>query len=151
MNIQRLRQIIRFNNINQGSEFLFTERVKGVLPSTNFELLGEQLMVGNGIGKCDLWLANVSNNFLLSLELKVGRTYDSSRQKFLGYQVHKYTDLMKYYFPDNIVYGMGAYKCTTKHGVDTEIKFVDYVTKTVNKHSEEIENLKYKIKNGCLN
>ena len=31
------------------------ERVKGILPTTNFQLLGEQLVVGKdkNIGKCD--------------------------------------------------------------------------------------------------
>lgn len=166
MNIQKLRQIIKLvpvvHDINQGPEFLFTQKVKYILPKTNFELLGEQLVVGkdNGIGKCDLWLANVSNNFLVSLELKVGDKSDSLKKKFLKTQVIKYTNLMKHYFPEENVYGFGAYKCINNNS-GMCIKFVDYTTldnletfDTTNipsKHSEEIEALKYKMKIECLN
>lgn len=158
MNIQKLKQIIRLvptiNDITHGSEFLFTQKVKGILPSTNFELLGEQLVVGkdNTIGKCDLWLANVSNNFLLSLELKVGGLSDSSKQKFLKTQVYKYTDFMRFYFPEDDVYGLGAYKCINKPQITgTEIRFTNYINPTNIKHSEEIEGLKYKMQKECLN
>jgi hypothetical protein len=141
------------NDIDKGPEFLFTQRVKSILPSTKFDLLGEQLVVGkdNGIGKCDLWLANVPNGFLLSLELKVGKASDSSKRKFLKTQVYKYTGLMRHYFPDNIVYGFGAYKCMDKNSIGTCMKFVDYeVEKIPLNHSEEIEHLKQQIKKDCL-
>jgi hypothetical protein len=165
MNINKIRQTLRIipavNDIGQGPEFLFTQKVKGILPSTNFELLGEQLIVGkdNGIGKCDLWLANIPNNFLLSLELKVGEASDLSKRKFLKTQVYKYTGLMRHYFPDNIVYGVGAYKCVNKCvnkcSIGTCMKFVDYVSYEVTKipinHSEEIEKLKQTMKKDCLN
>jgi hypothetical protein len=158
MNIQKLRQIIRLvpmvHDINQGPEFLFTQKVKCILPKTNFELLGEQLVVGkdNGIGKCDLWLANVPNKFLVSLELKVGDKSDLSKRKFLKTQVYKYTDLMKYYFAEETVYGFGAYQCITKNSLATCIKFVDYDTPNIPiNHSEEIEVLKHKMKTECLN
>ncbi len=158
MNIIKLKNIIKLvpsiNDIAHGNEFLFTQKVKNILPKTNFELLGEQLIVGkdNTIGKCDLWLANVSNNFLLSLELKVGDPSDSSKQKFLKTQVFKYTDYMKFYFPENIIYGIGAYKCITKPSlIGTEVKFVNYVSPIKNKHLEEIKKLKTQIKSDCLN
>jgi hypothetical protein len=157
MNIQNLRQIIKLvpsvNDIIHGNEFLFTQKVKCFLPSTNFELLGEQLIVGkdNTIGKCDLWLANIPNNFLLSLELKVGMESDSSKRKFLNTQVYKYTDYMRFYFPDNEAYGLGAYKCINKQHTGLDIKFLDYIIPTNKKHSEEIEQLKQVMKTDCLN
>jgi hypothetical protein len=164
MNIHKLRHAIRLvpsvNDITHGNEFLFTQKVKSMLPGTNFELLGEQLIVGkdNTIGKCDLWLANIPNRFLLSLELKVGDASDSSKRKFLKTQVFKYTDYMRFYFPEEIVYGMGAYKCIIKHGTGnnasvtgSEIRFTDYIDPTNNNHSQEIEYLKSKMRKDCLN
>jgi len=161
MNIQILKNILKLvpsvNDINHGNEFLFTQKVKMILPKTNFELLGEQLIVGkdNTIGKCDLWLANIPNNFLLSLELKVGDSSDSTKRKFLKTQVIKYTDYMKFYFPENIVYGLGAYKCIIKPKptsiIGTEIRFVDYISPNKSNHLEEIEKIKNKITTECLN
>lgn len=160
MNIYKLRQTIRLvpmvNDINQGNEYIFTEKIKSILPKTNYELLGEQLIVGkdNKIGKCDLWLANVPNNFLLSLELKVGESSNSSKRKLLNTQVHKYTEFMKFYFPEHIVYGIGAYKCIVKSNrKGTNILYTDYniVMPMTNKHSEELALLKCKITNECLN
>lgn len=156
MNIQKLRTTLRLvprvNDITQGNEYLFTEKVKQILPTTNFQLLGEQLVVGkdNTIGKCDMWLANIPNNFLLSLELKVGEKSDSTKRKFLKKQVYKYTDYMKYYFPEYDVYGFGAYKCINKsRNIGTCIQFVDYEVQIPNNHSEEIEKLKFILKSKC--
>ena len=165
MNIAKIRSILRIvpsvNDITQGNEFLFTQKVKHILPSTNFELLGEQLIVGkdNGIGKCDLWLANVPNNFLLSLELKVGESSDSTKKKFLKTQVLKYTDLMRFYFPENVVYGVGAYKCIKKqvkgNVTGIEIRYDSYIPVNFSpiklKHSEEIEHLKSRMNSDCVN
>jgi len=162
MNFVKLKNIIQLvpsvTDIAHGNEYIFTQKVKYILPSTNFELLGEQLVVGkdNKIGKCDLWLANVPNNFLLSLELKVGGPGDTTKQNFLQLQVFKYTDYMRYYFPENIVYGLGAYKCIKINGFDnfvkgTEMKFSDYIIPTKTSHLKELEILKNKIVEECLN
>jgi hypothetical protein len=160
MNIHKLKKVLRLvpslSDINQGNEFFFTQKVKDMLPRTNFELLGEQLVLGkdNTIGKCDLWLANAPNNFLLSLELKVGGPGDTNKQKFLKTQVYKYTDYMGFYYPGCTVYGIGAYKCikVSANGIirGTEIKFVDYISPS-NRHSDEIEKLKARMQDECLN
>jgi hypothetical protein len=159
--MNRLRNIIKLvpsiDDIKHGPEFEFTQKIKYMLPRTNFELLGEQLIVGkdNKIGKCDLWLANIPNNFLLSLELKVGDTGDSKKQNFLETQVIRYSDFMKHYYPEDIVYGFGAYKCIKKNKVSTptptSIKFIDYKLPTNYIHLNEIIELKSIIKNDCLN
>lgn len=148
MDVQRLRQLMKLipmvHDVNKGPEFLFTQKVKNILPKTNFELLGEQLIVGkdNNIGKCDLWLVNEPSNFLVSLELKVGDKSNLSKQKFLKTQVYKYTDYMKYYFNNEKVYGFGAYQCTN----DNHVKFVDYVSLDMPlNHLKEIDLLKCKI------
>lgn len=148
MNIQRLRSVIKLlpsiNDITHGNEFMFTQQVKKILPSTRFELLGEQLVVGkdNNIGKCDLWLVNVPNNFLLSLELKVGESKDYKKKKFLQTQMYKYTDFMRLYFPEDTVYGLSAYK--DQNGV----RFFSYISPT-SQHDKEIEILKEVIKDRC--
>jgi hypothetical protein len=150
MNIQKLRNVIKHlpsvNDITHGNEFKFTQDIKRLLPSTNFELLGEQLVVGKekNIGKCDLWLANIPNNFLLSLELKVGNAHDSRKQLFLQTQMRKYTDLMRFYFPEDVVYGLSAYKCT-----NNDIKFSSYIM-PISVDLIEIESLKATIKENCL-
>lgn len=157
MNIYNLKNVIKLvpsiRDITHGNEFIFTQKIKSILPSTNFELLGEQLIVGkdNTIGKCDLWLANIPNNFLLSLELKVGEITDSKKRKFLNTQVCKYTDFMKFYYPENNVCGMGIYKCITKpSNLGINIRFIDYryIDQEIN---QEIEIFKNKIKKECLN
>lgn len=155
MNIQKLRNVIRLlpsvNDITHGNEFLFTQDIKKLLPSTNFELLGEQLVVGkdNNVGKCDLWLANIPNNFLLSLELKVGDASDSKKQKFLQTQMYKYTDFMRLCFPEDVVYGLSAYKCIIGKNTGTDIRFSSYIVPKP-KHSKEIESLKINIKEKCI-
>ncbi len=160
MNIQKLKHVLRLvpsiNDFARGNEFFFTQKVKNMLPETNFELLGEQLIVGkdNTVGKCDLWLANIPNNFLLSLELKVGGPGDSNKQNFLKTQVYKYTDYMRLYFPEDTVYGIGAYKCIKLNAngfvKGTDIKYVDYIIPK-NKHLNEIEDFKAQMRNDCLN
>ena len=129
MNISKLRSSI--SNLksvavkftDNGKELLFANSVKSVIGRSNFELIGEELCINNsmGVGKCDLWLANCEHNFLLSLELKVGDRTDTKKQRNLKRQVVKYTDLMKFYFPEEIIYGTGAYKFIAG-GVD----FFDY-------------------------
>jgi hypothetical protein len=149
MNIQRINRIIKLlpsvNDITYGKEFTFMEQVKKILPTTNFELLGEHLIVGkeNNIGKCDMWLINQPTNFLLSLELKVGESNDSKRKKLLQSQMYKYTNFMKFYFPDNTVYGIGAYKCPN------DIKFFNYDAVSITEHEDEIRRLKKAIKDNC--
>lgn len=155
MNIHSLKNGIKslksvpISFTNNSRELLFTHAVKEVVKETNFELIGEELCIKNeqGTGKCDLWLANCSHNFLLSLELKVGDSRDTRKQKSLQRQVLKYTDHMQYYFPNNIIYGFGAYKLISS-GVD----FFDYqacfekiqrgrdIEKTI--FNKEIDNLK---------
>lgn len=121
-----------------GRESIFTKNVKQLLPLTNFELIGEELCINHtlGIGKCDLWLANCPNNFLLSLELKVGHVDRINKQKLLEKQVYKYTDLMKVYYPEHNVYGLGAYKYEEFY--KSGFKFIHYNQSTNN----EIEILK---------
>lgn len=122
MNINKLRNVIQtipsisissIKDLHRGNEFIFGQTIKNILPTTNFELLGEHLVVGNEstIGKCDMWLVNIPNNFLLSLELKTGKDNDINKQKILKTQMFKYTNLMQLYFPENTVYGIGVYKC----------------------------------------
>ena len=149
MNIHNLRSVIKFipyvNDIASGREFIFTLKIKDILPTTNFQLLGEQLIVGkdNTVGKCDLWLANIPGNFLLSLELKVGDSGDVKKRKFLQKQVLKYTDYMRHYFPYDNVYGMGAYKS----GQDVKIcTYSPLVERTTPMITTELNILKSKLR-----
>jgi hypothetical protein len=157
MNFHKLKNVIKsissVNDITHGNEYLFTLKVKDVLPNTNFELLGEQLVVGKdkNIGKCDLWLVNLKSNFLLSLELKVGDILDIKKQNFLKTQTFKYTDHMRTYFPEEIVYGLGAYKCILKPNSGTDVLFFNYIIPNKSSHKEEIDILKSKLKTNCLN
>jgi hypothetical protein len=156
--MDRLKHIIRnvksVNNHVHGNEFYFTQKIKHVLPTTNFELIGEEFFIRNqkNVWRCDLWLANIPNNFLLSLELKVGRHCDNQKQLYLKTQVLRYTDLMRFYYPDDQVYGMGAYKCITKQTNKHKpcVKFVDYIIPVNDNHIEEMNTLKLKIQTECL-
>jgi len=162
MNIQKLKYRICLvpciNDITQGKEFLFTQKVKSILPKTKFELLGEQLVVGkdNSIGKCDLWLANIPNNFLLSLELKVGNPMDLVKCNSLKKQVYKYTDFMKIYYPEYVIYGLGAYKYKSKDLVTQQtnnkgIKFIDYLPEEVTDETfTEVRDLKARMMAECI-
>lgn len=134
--IKSLRQI---QIHHPGKEFEFSKTVKDNLHRTNFVLLGEELELikENNVGKCDLWLANEYSNILLSLELKVGRVHDYNKIKLLRVQVDKYSNLMKMYFPQNKIYGLGAYK----H--NNGILFID------KENHEDITILKKVIKDYC--
>ena len=159
MNIKKLKNVIRLvpsvNDITHGNEYVFTEKIKEMIKSTNYQLLGEQLIVGkdNKIGKCDLWLAN-KHKFLVSLELKVGYENDLKKQNFLKTQVFRYTDFMRSYYPENIIYGLGAYKCIVKYNdtiKGTGVLFTDYIIPDKPMHINEINELKKLINKNCLN
>lgn len=128
-------------------ELQFSYNIKRNLVKTNFQLIGEELNLKKNkqVGRCDLWLANAANGFLLSLELKVGTPNDLSKQKILKQQTFRYTEFMKYYFPEHRVYGLGAYKCI-KHEFNEvkheEIKFFDYWNIIEDCHEFEIDKLK---------
>ncbi len=94
-------------------EYVFSNQIKCILPYTNYKLIGEELILTNPRGQCDLWLANIIDqdvNFLLSLELKIGSVNNNTKRKVLRHQTHKYYESMKKYFPEYKVYGLGAYK-----------------------------------------
>jgi len=139
--IKDLRPIIHFS---ESKEYIFSTGVKRILPNTNFELLGEELSINHkfGVGKCDLWLANCSNNFLLSLELKVGGLDDFKKQNLLNNQVRKYTDLMKIYYPNEVVYGLGAYKIYGSNSNYFKYFWNDGCNKVNGVHIQEIDHLK---------
>jgi hypothetical protein len=122
-----------------GKESLFSQNIKLKLPSTNFQLIGEELCLehANGVGKCDMWLANCPNKFLVSLELKIDDNNDIKKQELLVFQMHKYSQLMKEFYPMHTVYGLGAYKYSDNY------KFFDNLpSKPVKKHILEIDLLK---------
>ena len=147
MNVKSLRLIIKdlvpIPLPASGKKFLFNEAVKLKLPSTNYRLLGENLCINRdeGTGKCDLWLANPKNKFLVSLDLKVGEIDDLTKQQLLVKQVNKYTGFMKCYYPMHIVYGLGAYK------YPDGVNFIDTLCGDP-KHIFEINKLKSVIKSS---
>lgn len=111
-NLRRsIRHLKTDKSIMHGREHIFTNEIKLILRSTNFEIIEEQVIVKNG--KCDIWLMN--NDFLMSLELKVGTRNDSKKIDLLAKQVLKYTGELQRYYPKHIVHGLGLYKCVYKN------------------------------------
>lgn len=115
MNINALRKTIsHLKSIPSpgGKEFEFSKTIQNLLQQTNFEIIGEELCINlpEGVGKCDLWLANCKDNYLLSLELKVGDLENKRKQEHLKDQVFKYSKFMKVFYPTNRVFGFGIYK-----------------------------------------
>lgn len=124
-------------------EKIFSEEIKRILPHTNLNILGEELLL-QPRGQCDLWLANEYKghvNFLLSLELKVGSENDNTKKHKLMKQVDVYTKAMQKYFPAYPVYGLGAYKVNqgdkvlwfgNDHNVESLIQFKNLVECAIN-------------------
>lgn len=157
MDITKVRRVIRHVpsfKWNIGSkEASFSRDVIRILPSTNYELLGEELILKNNgrTWKCDLWLANVPNCFLMSLELKVGKYGNLNKRSKLNEQVYNYSNIMRSYYPEYVIHGLGAYKV---ENVDSKcfhkvLYFENHHPKITNDHLEEIEELKYRINNIC--
>lgn len=155
--IQSIKNVIKSipvaKDVIKGNEYMLGQSIKKILPETNFELIGEELKFGNN-GICDLWLANISNNFLLSAELKVGLYSENKKKRYLASQVSRYSKIMKDYYPMCPVYGLGVYECLDKKG----IKFYDYVVdddcmfdnKIIYNHFKEIKILKIRIQTELL-
>ena len=119
---RRVETLIRTVNVLKPPELTFQKHVKRSLRYTNFILIGEELLIKHPrVGQCDLLLANTDTNFLVSLELKVGKRGDNGKFSKLREQVNTYTEAMSLIFPEYGVYGIGAYKIRSK----SEIMWID--------------------------
>lgn len=106
--------------------------INDVLPNTNFKFIGEEFVVPKG--KTDIWLANCDKQFLLSLELKVGKIGHKKKQQKLKQQVNRYTNTMRDFFPEHQVFGLGAFLVYP----DTRVIYYPY-----NSHNYKVDEIEY--------
>lgn len=125
--------------------------IKGIMNTTNFEIIGERLITDTGV--CDLWLYNHVNNFLVSFNLSIHINSNSEYSKLyaLNRKVYNTANCMRNYYPEHTVYGLGVYKCLNQSRYDYPIVMIIKETpKEPIAHTRELNALRNVIYNVLL-